>query len=346
MQVPTGTSSSEASLMPLIMGHMASRVIFVAAQLNLADLIAEGCQTIAELADRTRTHAPSLERVLRTLGSLGVLDETEPGKLVLTPLGNQLRTGVSGSVRDLALMFGNERSWQSWGDLLHSVQTGELAAQRIYGMSGFEYFAANPEQAVIFNQAMAENTRRVGADIAAGYDFSDIGTLVDIGGGSGALLAVILPAFPTLQGIVFDLPSGLEGARRCLEAAGVASRCDVVEGDFFRAVPAGAGAYILKNVIHDWDDERGVAILRSCRAAMPEQAKLLLIERLMPTRIAANPVHRQIALMDINMLVMPGGRQRTEPEFKALLARSDFRWNATVPLSAASGYSIIEAIPV
>jgi orsellinic acid C2-O-methyltransferase len=138
MQVPTGTSSSEASLMPLLMGHMASRVIFVAAQLNLADLIAEGCQTIAELADRTRTHAPSLERVLRTLGSLGVLDETEPGKLVLTPLGNQLRTGVSGSVRDLALMFGNERSWQSWGDLPHSVRTGESAAQRIYGMSGFE----------------------------------------------------------------------------------------------------------------------------------------------------------------------------------------------------------------
>jgi hypothetical protein len=343
MQGPTGTSSSEASLMPLIMGHMDSRVIFVAAKLNLADLIAEGYQTIAELADRTRTHAPSLERVLRTLGSLGVLDENEPGKLVLTPLGNQLRTGVSGSVRDLALMFGNERSWQSWGDLLHSVQTGESAAQRIYGMSGFEYFAANPEQAVIFNQAMAENTRRVGADIAAGYDFSDISTVVDIGGGSGALLAVILPAFPTLQGIVFDLPSGLEGARRCLEAAGVASRCAVVEG---RAVPAGAGAYILKNVVHDWDDDRGVAILQSCRAAMPEQAKLLLIERLMPTRIAANPVHRQIALMDINMLVMPGGRQRTEPEFRVLLARSDFRWNATVPLSAASGYSIIEAIPV
>ncbi len=328
------------------MGHMASRVIFVAAQLGVADLLAEGGQSVAALASRTRTHAPSLQRLLRALASLGVLDETEPGRFALTPLGAPLRTGVPGSVRNLALMFGSERSWKSWGDLLYSVQTGSSAAQHIYGMNGFEYFAANPEQAAIFNQAMAENTRRVGDAVVAVYDFSAFRTVVDVGGGSGALLAIILAVFPTLRGIVFDLPSGLEGVHRRLEAAGVASRSDVVEGDFFRAVPAGAEAYMLKNVIHDWDDERSLAILRSCRTAMPGHAKLLLIDRLMPPKIEAAPAHQRITMMDINMLVMPGGGERTESEFKALLASSGFRWNATLPLGAAPGYSLIEAIPI
>ena len=320
VQTTPNTPSSETSILPLIMGTMASRVIFVAAQLGLADLLADGWQPVASLASRTRTHPPSLHRLLRALASLGVLDETEPGRFTLTRLGAQLRTGVPGSVRNLALMFGSERSWQSWGDLLYSVQTGESAARHIYRMSGFEYFAANPEQATIFNEAMAENTQRVGYAVVATYDFSKFRTLADIGGGTGALLAIVLAAFPTLHGIVFDLPSGLGGARPCLEAAGVAHRCEVAEGDFFHAVPAGADAYMLKNVIHDWDDERSVAILSNCRAAMPDHARLLLIHRLMPSRIEAVPAHQQMAMMDMNMLVMPGGRERTEAEFKALLA--------------------------
>lgn len=345
VQTTPSTPSSETSVLPLVMGFMASRVIFVAVQLGLADLLADGWQPVATLASRTQTHPPSLHRLLRALASLGVLDETEAGRFILTPLGAQLRAGVPGSMRNLALMFGSERAWQSWGDLLYSVQTGESAARHTYRMSGFEYFAANPEQAAIFNEAMAENTQRVGNAIVAAYDFSQFRTVIDVGGGTSALLAIVLAAFPTLHGIAFDLPSGLEGAKRCLETAGVVHRCEIVEGDFFRAVPAGADAYMLKNIIHDWDDERSVAILRSCRAAMPEHARLLLIHRLMPPRIESVPAHRQMAMMDMNMLAMPGGRERTEPEFKALLADSCFRWSATVPLDAAPGYSLIEALP-
>jgi hypothetical protein len=333
------------SVLPLIMGFMASRVVCVAAELGLADLLAEGAQTSETLAARTRTHAPSLHRLLQALTSLGVLDEIEPRHFRLTALGARLRSGVSDSQRNIAMMFSGERAWRSWGDLLYSVQTGESAATHLYGMNGFEYFARHPEQAAIFNAAMAEHTHHVGQALAAALDFSRFRTIVDVGGGNGALLAIILTACPDVHGVVFDLPRGCEDAQRHVEAAGVADRCEVIPGDFFQAVPTGADAYVLKNVIHDWDDGPSVSVLKRCREAMLEKSKLLLVERLMPVKMEVSIGHSQIAMMDMNMLVMPGGRERTELEYTNLLEAAGLRWSATIRLPVASGHSAIVGAP-
>jgi O-methyltransferase domain/Dimerisation domain len=350
MTIVNGTNKTEAdpapakTLLPMITGFMMSQAIGVAVQLNLADLLAKGPLDSDALALQTQTHAPSLRRLLRALAGAGLVEELACGRFDLTPLGAQLRTGVSGSLRNFALMFCGERAWRSWGDLIHSVRTGTSAAEHLYGMSGFAYFARHPEAGSVFNAAMAEATEQVAAALVGAHHFSRFGTIVDVGGGNGALLTAILAAFPQPRGIVFDLPKGSEGAAARIGAAGLGARCQVVEGDFFQSVPSGGDAYLLKAVIHDWPDDRSVGILQKCRHAMTAQGTLLLIERVMPERIEATATHRQITLMDLNMMVMPGGRERTEAEFKALLESAGFRWIATQPLGVG-GYCTVEAVP-
>ena len=334
-----------AALMPLINGFMASRVVHVAAELGIADLLAEGAKSSEILARETGTHAPSLHRLLRALASLGVIDEAEPDRFALTALGVQLRTGVADSVRNLALMFGSERAWRSWGELRHSIRTGAPAMPHVFGMDSFDYLAAHPKEAAVFNEAMAEITRQVAGAAVAVYDFARFSTIVDVGGGNGALIAAIASAAPTLRGIVFDSPSGSAEASRELEASGLAERCEVRTGDFFRSVPGGADAYILKNVIHDWDDERSLTILRNCRQAISADGRLLLIERVTPAQIGASAGHRRWAMVDLHMLVMLGGRERTEAEFQALFAAAGFQWQRTLSLPGTTGFSLIEAIP-
>jgi hypothetical protein len=336
-------ASQRATLMSLIYGFMPARIVYIAAELGLADLLADGDKTAAALAEATQTDAASLHRLMRALATLGVVEEVAPSRFALTALGGQLRAGVPGSLRNVALMFGGERAWSSWGDLLHSIRTGQSATQHVYGMSSFEYLAAHPEQAAIFNEAMAEITRGIAQAVVAACDFSAFRRIADLGGGTGTLIAAILAANPGLHGILFDLPSGSEKAPTVLEAAGVAERCRIVHGDFFHSVPE-ADAYILKNVIHDWDDEQSRVIFRNCRAALSGAGRLLLVERIMPARMEASIAHRQLAMMDMNMLVMPGGRERSEAEYRALLAAADFRLARIVP--TASGASLIEAIPV
>ncbi len=251
----------------------------------------------------------ALHRLLRTLASLGVLDEVEPGQFALTAIGQQLRSGAPGSLHHFALMFGGERSWKSWGDLLHSVRTGEVATQHVFGMSTFEYLAAHPRQSAIFNEAMADVTRQVADALVKVYDFSRFRSIVDVGGGNGTLIAAILRAAPSLHGAILDLPAGIAEAERNLALAGVAHRCDILAGDFFREAPSGADAYILKSVIHDWDDERSTAILGSCRKAMAPEGKLLLVERVMPAKMEASPNNRRMTMLDTHMLVTLGGRE-------------------------------------
>jgi len=338
-----------ATLMPLIIGFMPARVVHVAAQLGLADRLADGPKDAAVLASETGSHAPSLHRLLRALASLGVVDEHESGRFALTPLGEQLRTGVPGSLRNLALMFGGERAWRCWGDLLHCVQTGQSAMHHLYGMGSFELLATLPQQAAIFNEAMAEITRDVARAVVATYDFTQFREIVDVGGGNGTLIAAILASAPSLCGIVFDLPTGNAEASRQLAGAGVATRCRVVAGDFFESVPTGADAYILKSIIHDWDDDQSVAILQKCRNAISPSGKLLLVERVMPTRMEVVPTHQRMAMLDMNMMAMPGGRERTESEYRTLLAAAGFALSHIVSLAAVSArvdVSIIEAIPV
>jgi orsellinic acid C2-O-methyltransferase len=341
-QEPQG--DAPVSLMPLITGYMPSRVVHVSAQLGIADLLADGPKTADALARETNTHAASLRRLLRALASIGLLEEIEPGRFSLTATGAQLRSNVPGSMRNLALMFGGERAWRSWGELLHSVRTGESATRHVFGVGSFEYLAANPEQAGIFNEAMAEITRQVTQALISNCDFSQFRTLVDVGGGNGAMMAALVGATPDLRGVVFDLPSGSAEASRKLADARLDDRCEVVAGDFFREVPKGADAYILKSVIHDWDDDSSIAILTNCRIAMHENSRLLLVERVMPEVMERSLNQQRMAMIDINMLAMPGGQERTELEYRVLLASAGFVLTQIKPLPGLD-FSLIEAAP-
>lgn len=334
-----------ATLGPMITGFMVSQTIHVAARLGIADLLKDGAKSSDELARATATHAPSLHRMLRALAALGLLDEVEPGRFALTPLGGSLRTGVPGSLRNLALMYGGERMWQVWGNLLHSVRTGETAMRHLFGMGSFEYMARHPDLAAVFNEAMSEFTRQVAAAVLAVYDFSRFRTIVDVGGGNGTLVAMILAATPGLRGVIFDLPSGLAAAKSHLASAGIAERCQVVEGDFFKSVPDGGDAYMLKSIIHDWDDERSLVILENCRQAMPAHGTLLVLERVLPARVEAIVPHRQIVMSDLNMLVAAGGRERTDAQYRTLLASAGFTLTAIVPDRAPTNFSVLEAVP-
>ncbi|WP_083218782.1 methyltransferase [Bradyrhizobium icense] len=222
------------------------------------------------------------------------------------------------------------------------MRTGESGTRRVYGVGTFEYLAANPDEAVIFNAAMAENTRRLTELLVSTYDFSRFQNMVDIGGGNGALMAAILAANAGVHGAVFDLPSGIAQAPRCLADAGVGMRCEAIAGDFFRSVPEAADAYILKYVIHDWDDAQSVKILSNCRKAMHQSSKVLLIERVMPERMDATPICQRIAMADMNMLAMPGGQERTEQEYRILLEAAGLSLERTTAMPG-SEISVVEA---
>jgi O-methyltransferase domain/Dimerisation domain len=351
MSQTTGEASGtpQANLMQVITGFMPARMVHLAAQLGLADQLADGPKDAMVLASNTTTHPPSLYRLLRALASLGIVDEREPGRFALTPLGAQLRTGAPGSLRNSALLYGGERTWQCWGDLLHSIRTGDTAMYHLYGEGSFEYLSTHPEGAAIFNEAMAEVTREVARAVGAAYDFAKFHQIVDVGGGNGTLIATILATAPSLRGIIFDLPAGVTEAPLQLAAAGCADRCEVIEGDFFQSVPSGADAYILKSIIHDWNDDRSIAILRNCRTAMSTASRLLLVERVMPIQMRAEHGHQRTAMMDMHMLGLLGGQERTESEYRKLFGASGFTLSRIVPLSTVSesvDSSIIEATPL
>lgn len=341
MLSPQAVAPDAPTLMPLITGAWASQAICVAARLGLADLIHGKPRHVAELAAATETDASSLARLLRALAALGVFVEIEPDVFSCTALGEQLRTGVPGSLCNFAMFVGSENTRRAWSDLTWSVRTGGSAFRKIFGASTFEHRASQPEEAAIFNEAMAELTRGAGRAAVAAYDFNRFKTVVDVGGGNGALLSAILSRCPDLQGTIFDLRSGTSGASEALTAAGVSDRCRIVHGDFFRAVPGGADAYLLKSVIHDWDETDSRRILASCAAAMTENSRLLLIEQLLPARIEALPTHRRAALTDLNMLVMTSGCERTEAQYRDLLASIGFQVEAIV--ATASPFSMIDA---
>jgi O-methyltransferase domain/Dimerisation domain len=317
-------------LFRMVTGYYVSRAVYVAARLGIADLLADGPRSHDELARTTGTHADSLRRVLRLLASAGVFIEEHDGKFALTPIGACLRSDGPGSMHAAALLFGGV-TYQAWGDLLHSVETGESAFRRVFGKESFDYMAEHPDEAANFDAAMAGFTKRIASAVADAYDFSPFRHLVDVGGGNGALLAGILRANPTLTGIVFDLPDVAIRAREQIHEPRLAGRCEIVGGDFFTEVPSGGDAYLLKHVIHDWNDERATEILKTCRRAMGAEAKLLLVEGVYPLRIDQSDESRGAAANDVNMLVCTGGRQRSEAEFRALYDAAGFRLTRFVP---------------
>lgn len=329
----------QVALVQMITGSWVSQSIYAAAKLGLADLLKDGAKSSAELAEMTGTHERSLYRLLRGLASLGIFAEDEQGRFSLTPLATYLQNDVPGSMRAMAIMMGEEHH-QAWGNILHSVKTGESAFEQIYQAPVFEYLAQHPESSQIFDQAMTSFSGLESQATATGYDFSSIKTLVDVGGGHGSLLTTILDAHPHLHGILFDQAPAIASAQPLIEQSGLGDRCELKAGDFFASVPAGGDAYILKHIIHDWDDQRAIKILQNCRAAMPATGRVLLVEQVIP------PGNDPFAgkLLDLNMLVMcPGGCERTESEYQTLLAAAGFKLTRIVPTQ--SDVSVVEGVP-
>jgi hypothetical protein len=331
-------------LMQLIFGFFPSAVIYVAARLKIPDLLAAGPKRSEELAGLTGTHAPSLYRLLRALAYLGILEETGSGSFGLTDLGQPLRSDVPGSVWATSLLFGGEGVWRSWGELLSGVRSGEMVYRRIFGMEPFENQADDPEAAAMFNRAMSEGTRETAPAVIGVFDFTSFGTLVDVGGGDGTLLTAIVAATPGLRGVLFDTAAGVAQAPERLEAAGVADRCQIVEGDFFQAVPDGGDAYIMKSIIHDWDDDRCVTILGNCRRAMADGGKVLIVEPVLPPKVEPSFTVLGTIMSDINMLLVTGGKERTEAEFAEVLRSAGLQLTSVAPTPPPSVYSVIEAV--
>ena len=329
------------ALFRMASGFYLSRALYIAAKLGIADLLAQGPRSHGELAEATAMHAPSLRRILRLLASAAVFSEEADGRFALTPIGACLQAQVPGSMRAVVLLFGGITD-KAWSDLLYSVETGKPAFHHVFGMDSFSYMAQHPDEAANFDRAMSDFTRQIAIVVAAHYDFSAFHTVVDVGGGDGTLLAGILKANPTLRGILFEQPHVAERAREPITAAGLKDRCEVRDGDFFHAVPDGADAYILKHVVHDWDDERATAILQNCRKVMGSKGKLLIVEGVYPARIEPSDESRGAASNDVNMLVCTGGRQRSESEFRSLLDGAGFRLTRIVPTPAR--VSVIEGV--
>lgn len=333
----------QLALYHLATGHYLSHALSLAAKLGIADLLADGPRHSNDLAEATRTNAPALNRVLRLLATAGVFAEQEDGAFVLTPIGAALRAGVPASARAMVLLFAGARIQQSWRDLEYSVRTGNPAFRQRGVDDPFKDPARTPEDAAAFDAAMADITKLTAAAVAASYDFRPLHTLVDVGGGNGALLIGILKAYPHLHGIVFDQPAVAERARTEITKAELRGRCDAVGGDFFETVPGGADGYIVKHVIHDWPDDRAVTILRNCRRGVHPGGRLLIVEGVYPPRVDESLASRGAAKNDVNMLVNTGGRQRSEAEFRLLYEAAGFQLERIVPTEAR--VSVIEGTP-
>ena len=290
-----------------------------------------------ELAARTGTDASSLQRVLRALASVGVFTEAAPGSYGLTPLAELLRSGTPDSMRALAIMYAEEQ-YRAWGDLLHSVRTGQPAFDHQFGMDLFDYFRENPGADQVFNEAMTGWTNQLVSAVLDVYDFAPFHTIVDVGGSYGTLLAAILQRNPSARGILFDQPHVVAVAGEQLSAAGVADRCTTVGGDFFVEVPPGGDAYVLAQILHDWDDERCVTILERCRRAIAEDGKLVVVELVLPE--GEEPFFGK--WLDLHMLVMLGGRERTAAAYDSLFRAAGFALTSVTP--TAPGQSVIEAV--
>jgi hypothetical protein len=321
------------------MGFWVSRIVYAAARLGLADQLAAGPKSAAELAGVTGTHAPSLHRLMRTLASLGILTERDAQRFALTPLGEALKTGAPGSARATLITLAGPLFWRAWEEILYSLETGKTGFEKAFGMPVFDYLAKHPEEASLFSETMVGVHGAEPSAIAAAYDFSGVATVVDVGGASGNLLATILSRHAGPRGVLFDLPHVVRDAPKLFQARGVADRVAIESGSFFDTVPAGGDLYVLSHVIHDWSEEQCLTILGHCRKAMKPGSRLLVVEMVLPPGDAPHPGK----LLDMTMLIMPGGLERTEGEYRDLLGKAGFRLTRVVPTQSA--VSVVEAVP-
>jgi ubiquinone/menaquinone biosynthesis C-methylase UbiE len=325
-------------LMQMATGKWVSQAIYVAAKLGIADLLEQEPKSCEDLAASTQTDPEALYRVLRALASVGVFSEVADRRFCLTPIAECLRTGAPGSLRALATMCGERWSWDMWGKILYSVKTGKPSFDHVHKMRPFEFLARNPEDGRLFDQAMAVFSTAENAAVIAAFDFSQFKKIVDVGAGHGRLLLSMLKASSQLEAILFDLAPVIEGARALINEAGIAERCNLISGDFFESIPPGGDAYLLKHIIHDWDDANAIKILTNCRRAMGKNARLLVIEMVIPPGNAPFPGK----FLDLEMLLI-GGRERMEAEYQAMFNSAGFNLTRIIPTQ--SPVSVIEGTP-
>jgi len=343
MSIPEPPTADDIrEMIGLAGGYRISQSIHAVAELGIADLLKDGAKTAEELARAAGVHAESLYRILRLLAGVRVFTEVAPRQFALTRLGAVLQRDLAGTPRANVRNWLHESQWTPWGRLLHCLRTGEPAFDAVHGMGFFEYMQKHPDVAQVFNEAMTANTERDGLVIAAAYDFTGIDTLVDVGGGHGCLIASLLRANRAMRGILFDQPEVVMQAAPVLLKAGVLDRCRVTGGDFFEEVPAGASAYLLSHIIHDWDDAKAALILRNCRQAVAGGGRILVFERL----VSADHVQGLGVLqIDAEMMVNLAGLERTEEQFRALFARAGLSLVGIRAICESGGHAIMEGVP-
>jgi len=331
--------SPRATLGRMIHGYRDTQLVYIAARLGIPDLLSAGPASAATLADAIGADADALRRVLRALASNGVVAEDVDGRFRLTPLGEPLRAGVPGSLREAALLNGAV-DYPAFGALLDALRAEQTPFVRVFGTDFFDYLTRDDDLGDVFNRFMARVTTRMAAAALEAYDLSPIHTVVDVGGGYGTLLAAILTARPHIHGTLLETSAVAPRARRYIAEAGLADRCAVVEGDFFTAVPAGGDAYLLSQILHDWDDERCLRVLARCRQAINEGGRLLVVEQLLPDRVEGRA---PVVESDLYMLALTGGRERTVGAYRALFAAASFDLARVIP--TRTHWTILEGLP-
>jgi hypothetical protein len=327
------------ALLEITQGAWLTQALYVAAELGIADELRDRPRPAADVASAVGADPGATYRVMRALAANGLLKLHRDGRFSLTRVGQALRSDYDGSMAPMIKMVGHPSHWEHWGNLLHSVRTGEPAAEKVRGMPVFDYLETQPEYAKVFNDAMTGvSTMAIDGAVPA-YDFSAHKLIVDVGGGHGALLAAVLATAPEAHGVLFDLPSVIDGAGAELDRAGVSHRCTKTGGSFFESVPDGGDAYLMKTIIHDWDDEKSLTILRNIRTAIDPNGRLLLFELVLPEGAPPHPG----MLLDLEMLVHPGGCERTASEYRDLLSHAGFRMTRVI--GTAGPMSIVEAVP-
>jgi hypothetical protein len=335
-QNPASPSPQE-QVIQMARAHQVSRMVYTAASLGIADHLAKGPLHTDELARRTGANPGALFRLLRALAMLGLFTERSPRTFALTPVGDALRSDAPGAVRATVLTLAGQWMWDSWRELPFSVQTGKTAADKALGKPVFDYLTAHPDQAALFNDTMVGFHGPEYEAVARAYDFAGVKTLADIGGGTGSLIGAALNAHPHLSGILFDLPHVAAAAQASLAQRGLSARCRIESGSFFDAVPP-ADAYMMSHIIHDWDEPKCLKILANCRKANPK-ARILIVEMVVPPGDTPHPSK----MLDIIMLAITGGQERTAEEYKSLLDKAGYRMTRIVPTD--SPVSVVEGVP-
>ncbi len=319
------------ALLQLIVGKWAMQAVYVAAELGIADRLRDGARSSGDVARECATDGDATYRLMRALSNIGVLEEREGRIFTLTPMGQFLRADVPGSLRGYARFVGYAPTWTAWGEAIHSVRTGQPAVDHVFGENLFDWYAKHLDESAIFDDAMTSLSMLEAEAVATSFDFSGISTLADVGGGRGYLLATILRANPTMKAMLFDLPHVVAGAPPLLREHGIEARVRVESGSFLETAPEGADAVIMKHILHDWNDDDSIRILRNCHRVLPKGGRVLVVEA-----VVSPPGQQGWAkLLDLEMLVLtPRGRERTESEFADLFRRGGFRLTRIVPTPA------------